>query len=257
MKERVIAIIQARMSSTRLPGKVLLDLGGRTVLDRMLERVKLAKTVTETVVATTTDPSDDAIVSLCENLGTPVFRGSLPDVLDRYYQCAMKYQADYVVRLTGDCPLIDPQLIDQVVDCLLYPPVDFSCNRLPPPLGRTFPIGLDVEACTFQALETSWKNATEKHDREHVMPYLYEVPGRFQVNQLQNDVDYGSLRWTLDTPEDLALLREVIKRLGDSNDFSWRDVLTLFEKDPELAKINSSVQHKTMFDVEKKEEGEI
>jgi spore coat polysaccharide biosynthesis protein SpsF len=251
MKPCVIAIIQARMSSTRLPGKVLQDLGGRPVLDRMIERVKRAKKVTETVVATTTDPLDMPIVELCQRLRTPVFRGSLPDVLDRYYQCAMSYRADYVVRLTGDCPLIDPELIDQVVKTLLDNPVDFTCNRLPPPFARTFPIGLDVEACTFEALENAWKNATAKHDREHVMPYLYEVPGRFRIIQLQNDVDYGSLRWTLDTPEDLELLREVIKRLGGRNDYSWKDVLALFLQDPELAKINGEVIHKSMFDVEK------
>ncbi len=252
MKKRVIAIIQARMSSTRLPGKVLLDLGGYPVLERMIERVKRSETVTETVVATTTDPSDEPIVVLCRKLGTPVFRGSLPDVLDRYFQCASEYKADFVVRLTGDCPLIDPELIDQVVNVLLDSPVDFSCNRLPPPFRRTYPIGLDVEVCTFKALETAWKNATAKHDREHVMPYLYEVPGRFKVKQLQNDVDYGSLRWTLDTPEDLALLREVLKRMQNRNDFSWREVLALFLQDPSLAKINSSVAHKTMYDVEKK-----
>ncbi len=109
------------MSSTRLPGKVLLDLGGRPVLERMIERVKRAKNVTETVVATTTDASDDAIVELCKKLDTPVFRGSLPDVLDRYYQCALEYKADYVVRLTGDCPLIDPELIDEVILWLIRP----------------------------------------------------------------------------------------------------------------------------------------
>ncbi len=252
MKPRVIAVIQARMSSTRLPGKVLQDLGGRPVLERMVERVKRAKTVTETVVATTTDLLDMPIVELCQRLGIPVFRGSLPDVLDRYYQCALYYRADYVVRLTGDCPLIDADLIDQVVKALLANPLDFTCNRLPPPFKRTYPIGLDVEACTFEALENAWKNATAKHDREHVMPYLYEVTGRFRIKQLQNDVDYGNLRWTLDTPEDLALLREVIKRLGGRNDFSWREVLTLFLQDPELAKINGEVVHKSMFDVEQK-----
>jgi spore coat polysaccharide biosynthesis protein SpsF len=119
-----------------------------------------------------------------------------------------------------------------------------------PPFFRTFPIGLDVEACTFAALENAWKNASEKHDREHVMPYLYEVPGRFMVSQLQSDEDYGAMRWTLDTPEDLALLREVIKRLGGRNDFSWLDVLALFEQDPSLAKMNDTIKHKSMFDVE-------
>ncbi len=251
MKKRVIAIIQARMSSTRLPGKVLLDLGGRPVLDRMIERVKRSKLVSETVVATTTDPTDDPIVALCEKLGTPVFRGSLPDVLDRYYQCAMLFNAEIVVRLTGDCPLIDPELIDDVIYGLFDPPSDFSCNRLPPPFTRSFPIGLDVEVCTFAALETAWKLATEKHHREHVMPYLYEVPGRFRVTQYHSDDDYGYMRWTLDTPEDLALLREVILRLGGRNDFTWEEVLELFLNDPDLARINRSVKHKTMFDVEK------
>lgn len=252
MKKKVVAIIQARMSSTRLPGKVLLDLGGRTVLERMVERVKRAKTVSETVIATTTDSSDDPIIDLCRTIGTPVFRGSLPDVLDRYYQCALGQHADIIVRLTGDCPLIDPDLIDAVVRALQDQHADFACNRLPPPFSRSYPIGLDVEACTFAALEKAWQNATEKHDREHVLPYLYEIPGRFKVIQLQHDVDHGQLRWTLDTSEDLALLREVIKRLNGRNDFTWLEVLELFDKDPQLAAINSAVKHKSMYDVEKK-----
>jgi spore coat polysaccharide biosynthesis protein SpsF len=247
---KTVAIIQARMSSTRLPGKVLLDLGGRPVLERMVERVRAAKTIDEIIVATTVDPSDNPIVALCQNMQVAVFRGSLPDVLDRYYKCALAHKADVVVRLTGDCPLIDPELIDEVVHGLYDPLMDFSCNRLPPPFSRTYPIGLDVEACTFAALEIAWHNATEKHDREHVMPYLYEKPGRFKVIQLQNDEDYGNMRWTLDTPEDLILLREVITRLGNRNDFAWEEVLELFLKDPELAKINQAVKHKTMFDVE-------
>jgi spore coat polysaccharide biosynthesis protein SpsF len=253
MKPKVVAIIQARMSSTRLPGKVLLDLGGRPVLHRMIERVRRAKTVTETVVATTTDPSDEPIVELCKAIGTPVFRGSLPDVLDRYYQCALAHNAEIVVRLTGDCPLIDPDLIDAVVNTLQDQQADFACNRLPPPFTRTYPIGLDVEACTFTSLENAWKNAAEKHDREHVLPYLYEVAGRFKVIQLHHEVDYGHLRWTLDTPEDLALLREVIQRLDGRNDFTWLEVLDVFLKDTALADINSKVQHKSMFDVEKKQ----
>jgi spore coat polysaccharide biosynthesis protein SpsF len=247
---KTVAIIQARMSSTRLPGKVLLDLGGRPVLERMVERVRAAKTIDEIIVATTVDPSDNPIVALCQNMQVAVFRGSLPDVLDRYYKCALAHKADVVVRLTGDCPLIDPELIDEVVHGLYDPLMDFSCNRLPPPFSRTYPIGLDVEACTFAALEIAWHNATEKHDREHVMPYLYEKLGRFKVIQLQNDEDYGNMRWTLDTPEDLILLREVITRLGNRNDFAWEEVLELFLKDPELAKINQAVKHKTMFDVE-------
>ena len=252
MNQRVVAIIQARMSSTRLPGKVLLDLGGRPALERMLERVKRAATVNETVVATTVDSSDDPIVDLCKKIGVPVFRGSLPDVLDRYYQCAVQHHAEIVVRLTGDCPFIDPVLIDDVVNALVAESADFACNRLPPPFARSFPIGLDVEACTFDALQTAWKNATEKHDREHVLPYLYEVPGRFRVTQLQWQEDLGHLRWTLDTPQDLELLRELANRLGSRNDFTWQEVLAVYQSDASLAAINAAVQHKTMFDVEGK-----
>jgi spore coat polysaccharide biosynthesis protein SpsF len=246
----IVTIIQARMSSTRLPGKVMLDLGGRSVLSRMVERVRQSKLITRVVVATTIDPSDDQIVQLCKNEKIDVFRGSLPDVLDRYFQAATLYRADIVVRLTGDCPLIDADLIDQTIQALIDQKADFSCNRLPPPFHRTYPIGLDVEVCSMAALTFAWHVADEKHDREHVMPYLYEAKGRFKVVQLDHTEDLGSLRWTLDTPEDYALLQEVIKRLGGRNDFTWLDVLELFKTDPDLAKINQAVQHKSMFDVQ-------
>jgi spore coat polysaccharide biosynthesis protein SpsF len=246
----IVAILQARMSSTRLPGKVLLDLGGRPVLSRMVERVRQSKLITRVVVATTIDPSDEPIVQLCHDEKIDVFRGSLPDVLDRYYQAATLYHADIVVRLTGDCPLIDAQLIDQTIQALIDQKADFSCNRLPPPFHRTYPIGLDVEVCTMAALTFAWHVADEKHDREHVLPYLYEVEGRFKVVQLDHTEDLGSLRWTLDTPEDYALLQQVIQRLGGRNDFAWLEVLELFKKEPELAQINQAVKHKSMFDVE-------
>jgi spore coat polysaccharide biosynthesis protein SpsF len=249
---KVVAIIQARMSSTRLPGKVLMELGGRTVLDRMVERVQKSRKVDQVVVATTTDDSDEPIVKFCNENSIPVFRGSLPDVLDRYYQAALQYKADIVVRLTGDCPLIDPQLIDDTITALIEKDADFACNRLPPPFSRTYPIGLDVEAVTFEALERAWIEATEKHDREHVLPYLYEISDRFRVVQLNYTEDLGKMRWTLDTPEDLLLLREVIKRLNGRNDFTWLQVLDLFQQDPALAMLNESVKHKSMFDVEKR-----
>jgi len=250
----VVAIIQTRMSSTRLPGKALLDLDGRSVLSRMVERIKRASSLNRVVVATTVDPSDDPVEAACLAEKIDVLRGSLPDVLDRYYQAAVKYHADIVVRLTGDCPLIDPFLIDDVVAALIEQEVDFACNRLPPPFSRTYPIGLDVEACTFSALQRAWKEATEKKDREHVLPYLYEKEGRFKVLQLDYKEDLGYMRWTLDTPEDYALLQEVIKRLDGRNDYSWLEVLQLFRQDSSLASINSSVKHKTMFDVETRKE---
>lgn len=252
---KVVAIIQARMSSTRLPGKVLKTASGRTMLDRMLERVRQSRTVNQVIVATTTDPSDDPIVRACRRYGAEVFRGSLPDVLDRYYQAAKLYQAEIIVRLTGDCPLIDPILIDEVVLALIEHRVDFACNRLPPPFSRTYPIGLDVEACTFQALESAWLNADQKHEREHVLPYLYAVPGRFTILQLNHTEDLGHLRWTLDTPEDLKLLRRVYRYFKGRNDFSWLQVLKLWREKPEMFEVNAQVKHKSYLDSETTKSG--
>jgi spore coat polysaccharide biosynthesis protein SpsF len=250
--KKTVAIIQARMSSSRLPGKVLKEAGGRPLLERMVERVNRSVRVDEALVATTTDPSDDAIVDFCAARKTPSFRGDLMDVLDRYYQAALSHQAEIVVRLTGDCPFIDPVLVDETIEALLRAGADFACNRLPPPMTRTYPIGLDVEVCTFKALETAWKNASEKHEREHVMPYLYEVPGRFKVVKIDYPSDYGKLRWTVDTAQDLEFVRAVYTALDNRNDFSWLDVLQLVQAHPEIAEINANVQHKTMFDVDKR-----
>jgi len=247
---KVVAIIQARMSSTRLPGKVLKRASGRTMLERLLERVKQARLVDQVVVATTTDPADDAIVNACRRYRTEVFRGSPQDVLDRYYQAAWQYQADIVVRLTADYPLVDAKLIDEVVDALITKQMDLVCNRLPPPFTRTYPIGLDVEACTFAALETAWRNATQKNEREHVLPYLYSVPGRFKVLKLDHSEDLGQLRWTLDTPQDLILLRRIYRNFGGRNDFSWLDVLRLQQDKPQIFQVNAGVQHKTYLESE-------
>jgi spore coat polysaccharide biosynthesis protein SpsF len=247
---KVVAILQARMSSTRLPGKVLKTASGRTMLDRMVERVRKAATVDEVVVATTSDPSDDAIVRACHKCGVEVFRGSQQDVLDRYYQAARLYHAEVIVRLTGDCPLIDPLLINEVVTALIANKADLACNRLPPPFTRTYPIGLDVEACTFAALENDWQHATQKHEREHVLPYLYAEPGGFNVLQLNYTQDLGHLRWTLDTPEDLLLLRRIYRHFHGRNDFSWLDVLQLQREQPAMFKVNAQVKHKTYLDSE-------
>lgn len=247
---KTVAIIQARMSSSRLPGKVLQEAGGRPLLERMVERVKKAARLDEIVVATTVDPTDEPIQDFCKEKGFNFFRGNLMDVLDRYYQAALSTKADIVVRLTGDCPFMDPALIDETLDLMTQCQADFACNRLPPPFTRTYPIGLDVEAVTFSALETAWNQAKEKHEREHVMPYFYEVPDRFKVVKLDYKVDYGSLRWTVDTPEDLEFVRAVYSALNNRNDFTWLEVLQLVKEHPELTEINASVHHKTMFDVD-------
>ena len=242
---KIVAIIQARMRSTRLPGKVLLDIAGQPMLVHVFERTRLAKTINQVVVATTDDPSDDAIEALCQERGYPYYRGSLYDVLDRYYQAACLFAADVIVRITADCPLIDPEVIDKTVLGFLGNGIyDFAANRLPPPWGRTYPIGLDTEVCSFAALELAWREAWQPHQREHVMPFFYDQPERFRILHVNHSRDYGRLRWTVDTPEDLKLVRQIFARFPDREDFSWLEVLELFEKEPDLALINAQINAK-------------
>jgi spore coat polysaccharide biosynthesis protein SpsF len=273
MKPSVIAIIQGRMSSSRLPGKILADIAGQPMLQRVFVRTSRAATVTETIFATTTDPSDDAVAEYCDFRGIPYTRGSLYDVLDRYYQTARQAQADVVVRVTADCPVIDPGLIDDVVKMLLETRdgrFDFAANRLPPPFHRTYPIGLDVEACTFDVLEKAWKKADEPQHREHVMPYFYEgvelvneqrsletgvSPRGFNIALLHHTTDFGDYRWTVDTAEDLEFIRQVYNRFDGRDDFTWKEVLDLVHDKPDLAKINSKVKHKTLKDIDERATG--
>ena len=242
--ERIIVIIQARMSSTRLPGKVLKEIAGRPMLAWVVERARKAQTITDVIVATTTESSDDPIVGFCAEMGYACTRGSLNDVLDRFYQAARAHRADVIVRVTADCPLIDPAEIDHVVREYKRSGVDFAANRLPPPFGRTDPIGLDTEVCSFAALERAWREAKEPYQREHVMPYLYEERGRFKVLRVDHDPDYGDLRWTVDTPQDLELVRVIFERMAGRADFGWLAVLELFQREPELARLNAGVGQK-------------
>jgi spore coat polysaccharide biosynthesis protein SpsF len=270
MKPRVIAIIQGRMSSSRLPGKILAEIAGQPMLQHVFTRTSRAATVTETIFATTTDSSDDPVAEYCDFSGIPFMRGSLYDVLDRYYQTARQAKADFVVRITADCPVIDPALIDEVVNTLLEDEYDFVCNRLPPPWQRTFPIGLDVEACTWKALETAWHEAKEPQHREHTMPYLYEKvelsalsrqrsegisPRGFRIALLNHTTDFGDYRWTVDTAEDLEFMRQVYSRFDGRADFSWKDVLALVHNEPQLIQINAAVKHKTLKDIDERATG--
>lgn len=251
---RTVAIVQARMSASRLPGKVLLDLAGQPMLVRVVERTRRARLVHEVVVATTDDPADDPVEALCNARGYAVFRGSQFDVLDRYYRAAAQFQAGIVVRITADCPLIDPQVVDHTIAEFLRTGVDFAANRLPEPWGRTYPIGLDVEVCTFAALERAWREAREPFEREHVMPYLYDVEGRFKTLLVHHETDLGHLRWTVDTPEDLQVVRAVYERFGGRDDFSWLDVLDLQRREPALFETNAGVRHKGMREVDVRRE---
>jgi spore coat polysaccharide biosynthesis protein SpsF len=267
MSARVVAIIQGRMSSSRLPGKILADIAGQPMLQRVFIRTSRAATVNETVFATTTDSTDDPVEEYCDFSGIPFTRGSLYDVLDRYYQAAKGVRADFVVRITADCPVIDPTLIDDVVNTLLDGEYDFVCNRLPPPWHRTYPIGLDVEACTFKVLAKAWKEANEPQHREHAMPYFYEgveltrqsrtletgiSPRGFKVALLHHTTDFGDYRWTVDTPEDLEFMRQIYSRFDGRDDFSWKDVLNLVHGEPKLMEINAGVKHRTLKDIDKR-----
>jgi len=277
MKPRVVAIIQGRMSSSRLPGKILADIAGQPMLQRVFLRTARAATVTETIFATTIDPSDDPVAEYCDFSRIPFTRGSLFDVLDRYYQTAKGVKADVVVRITADCPVIDPALIDDVVRRVTSGSLsvdshqfDFVCNRLPPPFQRTYPIGLDVEVCTFAALERAWKEAKEPQHREHVMPYFYEdvelktinrqlqtgTSARgFDIALLHHTTDFSDYRWTVDTPEDLEFMRQIYSRFNGRDDFSWEEVLELVHHEPELMQINATVKHKTLKDIDERATG--
>jgi spore coat polysaccharide biosynthesis protein SpsF len=241
---KIVAIVQARMGSSRLPRKVLKDLGGATVLDRVLNRLGRSWLIQESVVATTIEPADDAIVEHCERTGRKVFRGSEQDVLDRYYQAAKYVNADVVVRITSDCPVIDPEVTDATVHAFLDRHADYASNVL----VRTYPRGLDTEVMTVQALERAWRESNKPHQREHVTPYIYENPSEFKLHGIENDTDCSRHRWTVDTPEDLELLRAIYERFGGRDDFGWREVLKLVESDPSLAEINRNIVQKAVHE---------
>lgn len=241
---RVVAVIQARMGSTRLPGKVLLDLAGEPMLVRDMNRLSRTETLDEVVVATTVEPADEAIVDLCQERGWAYFRGSEEDVLDRYYRAAKAHKADVVVRITSDCPLIEPQVVDQVVKAFLerQPELDYASNTAP---ERTFPRGLDTEVMRFDALERAWREDDNPAWREHVTPYVRRHPERFETYGVLNDQDLSRMRWTVDTPEDLAFVCRIYEHFGHDQ-FSWHEVLALLDRHPEWLAINRDVQQKVI-----------
>lgn len=241
---KVVAVIQTHMGSTRLPGKVLLNLAGEPMLTRVVNRTYRAEMLDEMVIATTIKPADDAIVELCKKQNWSYFRGSEEDVLDRYYRTAEKHEADVVVRITSDCPLIEPSVVDRVVQEFLeqQPNLAYASNTLP---KRTFPRGLDTEVISFDALEEAWRDDDNPVWREHVTPYIRRNPSLFQTHGVLNDEDLSYMRWTVDTPEDLAFIRRIYDHFGHDR-FTWREVLALLEQHPEWLEINQNVQQKVI-----------
>jgi spore coat polysaccharide biosynthesis protein SpsF len=246
---KIVAMIQARTGSTRLPGKVLKEIEGKTMLARVVERVRRARQINEFLVATTDHAADDAILAECKRLAVKVSRGDQDDVLDRYYRAAQLAKAEVVVRITSDCPLIDPEVIDKTVAAFLEAKPDYASNAL----DRTYPRGLDTEVMSFTALSRAWQEARKPYEREHVTPYIYEHPDKFKLLSVTGAADFSSHRWTVDTAEDLEFVRTIYARFKANPEFagcefSGRDVLDLLELEPELAEINRSVMQKALHE---------
>ena len=230
------------MGSSRLPGKVMKDLSGQPMLARVVNRVRRARMPNKVVIATSTETADDTIAEFCDVHSVPVFRGNELDVLDRYYRAAQAHAADVIVRITSDCPLIEPEIVDRVVEVFQESQPDYASNTM----MRTYPRGLDVEVVGMAALERAWREAAEAYQRIHVTPYFYQNPTIFRCLNVTDEDDHGSYRWTVDTVEDLEFVRAIYARLGPSDVFGWRDVLDLLKCEPALAGMNRGVPQKTL-----------
>lgn len=235
----ILAVLQARTSSQRLPGKVLEPILGKPMLARQIERVQRAGSIDRLVVATSTEPADAAVAEIAADCNVACFRGSLDDVLDRFYQAARADNPSHVVRLTGDCPLADWEVIDRVVGYAVSGGYDYASNTVQP----TWPDGLDVEVAAFPALETAWVEGKEPACREHVMPFLSLQPQRFKIGNVRNDEDLSGLRWTVDEPVDLQFVRAVYAALyPGSPAFSTADILDFLTRHPDVARLNADLE---------------
>lgn len=234
----IIGIIQARMGSTRLPGKVLAEISGRSLISHVVERCAAAKSLERIVVATTDSHADDRLVAhICTALDADVFRGSTNDVLDRFYQCALRFKPEIIVRITADDPLKDPEIIDRAVELLRSDEsLDYCSNTIRP----TFPEGLDIEAFRFPALAAAASEARLASEREHVTPFIWSRPQRFRIHNFEHEEDLSAWRLTVDKPADLKLMRAIFGILATNNNmFSYRAVIDLLKQNPQLREINS------------------
>ena len=237
----IYAIVQARMGSTRLPGKVLMNLSGKPVLEHVIDRLKQSNYINQVIVATSDNEENEAIFELCGSKNVLCFKGSEDDVLDRFYQACMNFDVnsnDILIRITADCPLIDYEIVDKTIKLHLVENNDYTSNTMP----CTYPDGLDCEVFNFDILVNAWKNANLSSEREHVTLYIRNHPEIYKLGGLTNDVDYSDLRWTLDEKEDFVLINEIYENLYDMNEFfTMDDVLKLLETKPELTDINSFI----------------
>lgn len=239
---KVVAVIQARMGSERLPGKVLLDIRGKPMLARVVGRASRIRGVHEVVVATSDDPRDDELASACRDVGVPVFRGSESDVLDRYHKAAKEWNADAIMRITADCPLLDPDVSGRVLEQFLALRPDYASNSI----RRTYPRGLDTGVMSFDALERTWREAKLPYEREHVTIRMYERPEEFRLLSVESELktNYSHHRWTVDTPEDLQFVRAVYGLFPENDEFHWLDVVDMLSMHPDIMNINRHVRQK-------------
>lgn len=244
VESKVVAIIQARMGSTRLPGKVLKNIAGESMLARVVNRLRRSRLVNEVLVATTDSRSDDVIVKECQSLSVSVSRGDQQDVLDRYFRAAQLSKAALVVRITSDCPLIDPEVTDKTIAAFLEARPDYASNVL----TRTYPRGLDTEVMSLSSLARAWQEARKPYEREHVTPFFYEHPAEFRLLSVTGDANYSGHRWTVDTSQDLEFVRAIYDRLNDHPSFLWRDVLDVLDREPGLMDLNRSVAQKALHE---------
>ncbi|PIT89244.1 MAG: hypothetical protein COU27_01350 [Candidatus Levybacteria bacterium CG10_big_fil_rev_8_21_14_0_10_36_7] len=234
-----IAIIQARTNSSRLPKKVLLDLCGKTVLERVIERVSDAKKIDQVIVTTTTKKEDNIITEICQKNNIKYSRGKEEDVLDQFYQAAKLYRASNIVRITADCPMIDPEIIDKTIDLYQKEKAGYAVNGIP----NSFPEGINVEVFSFSALEKAWHNTHLKSEREHVTIYLWKNPDIFNKKSLINKVNLSDHRWVIDYPEDYQFVKKVFDKLYPQNPkFRMNDILNFLEANPEITKINYHIE---------------
>lgn len=239
---RIVAIIQARMGSTRLPGKVLKQVMDKPLLDYQIERLQRTKMLDDIVIATTVNEQDQEIVRYCEVRSLACFRGSEEDVLSRYYEAAQNANADVIVRITSDCPIIDPAIVDDVISYFLQDPsFDYVSNTI----DRTYPRGMDTEVFPFEVLNRVNQEATDYSDREHVTSFIVRHPHKFRIKQVKQETDESGFRLTVDTPEDLLVIEHILRNLYvQSPFFSQQDVIAFLNQRPEIARLNNHIQQK-------------
>lgn len=235
---KVLAVIQARMNSSRLPNKVLAELDGKPLLEILIERTSQSRNITKIIVATTNTTKDDVLVDWLARKKINFFRGNELDVLDRYYQCALLHQADIVVRLTADDPLKDPSIIDRAIELLIQnDELDYVSNTINP----TFPEGLDVEVFRIYALEKAHKEATLQSDREHVTPYIWRNADYFHLHNFVNSEDLSGWRWTVDRACDLDFIRALIRGMGKGYLVGFQEIVSYIKKNPNILNINAGI----------------